>query len=348
MSNRFFVLLRILRDGKRNSMAMQHRLLLYWFTMVLAIFCAMLVLFSATGVFSGTQQRLQYVLSVQQEFICAEMEEHAADLRTGRETYFRKRFPSRQTEFGNAITLLMTMDGDVLYPVDGFISGKKNGQPGKMDALQFRQDNFFCVYDGKNGSYVGMHTKTAISGLADGTVYVVTLLPEEGFREAARSDRMGWVIGTLLFFLAVLALSVVLSRRFVRPISRSLAAIQSKETEEAQRSGISEIDALISFLQDKTDRRKETALPDDIADLLHDFARCATALTAAERSLLRHYADGLDAAEAAQRAGISIHTVRKHNANMYQKLSVGSRDEIMLYLELFRRCGMLEELLAEE
>ena len=46
----------------------------------------------------------------------------------------------------------------------------------------------------------------------------------------------------------------------------------------------------------------------------------------------------------AELAYISIHTVRKHNANMYQKLGVGSRDELMLYLELFRRCGRLDEL----
>ena len=49
--------------------------------------------------------------------------------------------------------------------------------------------------------------------------------------------------------------------------------------------------------------------------------------------------------EVAELAFISIHTVRKHNANMYQKLGVGSKDELMLYIDLFRRSGRLDEIL---
>ena len=56
--------------------------------------------------------------------------------------------------------------------------------------------------------------------------------------------------------------------------------------------------------------------------------------------------DALLAQEAAEKAFISIHTVRKHNANIYQKLNVNSRDELMLYIDLFRRCGRLNELLS--
>lgn len=52
-------------------------------------------------------------------------------------------------------------------------------------------------------------------------------------------------------------------------------------------------------------------------------------------------------AEAAEVAFISINTLRKHNANIYRKLEVGSRDELMLYLELFRRAGRLEEILQD-
>ena len=47
-------------------------------------------------------------------------------------------------------------------------------------------------------------------------------------------------------------------------------------------------------------------------------------------------------------AFISIHTVKKHNRNIYEKLGVASRDELMLYIELFRCCGRLEELTGAE
>ena len=75
------------------------------------------------------------------------------------------------------------------------------------------------------------------------------------------------------------------------------------------------------------------------------FSSRAESLTATERSILQHSADGREISEVAEVAFISIHTVRKHNANIYQKLGVGSRDELMLYLDLFRRSNRLDEIL---
>ncbi len=89
-------------------------------------------------------------------------------------------------------------------------------------------------------------------------------------------------------------------------------------------------------------------LPPDVAELFDGFSERAEALTPAERKILKYYADGREVNEVAELAFISIHTVRKHNANIYQKLSIGSRDELMLYLDLFRRCGRLEELLCDQ
>lgn len=40
----------------------------------------------------------------------------------------------------------------------------------------------------------------------------------------------------------------------------------------------------------------------------------------------------------------SMSTVRKHNRSIYEKLEVASRDEMMLYIELLRRCGKLSEI----
>lgn len=87
------------------------------------------------------------------------------------------------------------------------------------------------------------------------------------------------------------------------------------------------------------------ALPPDMAELFDTFSERAETLTPSERKILKYYAEGKEISEVAELAFISIHTVRKHNANIYQKLCVGSRDELMLYLELFRRCGRLEELM---
>ena len=86
------------------------------------------------------------------------------------------------------------------------------------------------------------------------------------------------------------------------------------------------------------------ALPPGMEDLFQFFAGKVKTLTNAERRILNYYIDGHDTVDIPELAFISIHTVKKHNHSIYQKLEVASRDELMLYIELFRCCGRLEEL----
>ena len=88
-----------------------------------------------------------------------------------------------------------------------------------------------------------------------------------------------------------------------------------------------------------------SVMPPDMEELFNQFSARTTNLTATERSILHYYADGKEISEVAELACISIHTVRKHNANMYQKLEISSRDELMLYIDLFRRSDRLDEIL---
>ena len=90
------------------------------------------------------------------------------------------------------------------------------------------------------------------------------------------------------------------------------------------------------------------ALPSGMEDMFRSFVEKAKALSSAERRILNYYIDGYETADIPELAFISIHTVKKHNRSIYQKLEVASRDELMLYLELFRCCGRLEELTGEE
>ncbi len=88
-------------------------------------------------------------------------------------------------------------------------------------------------------------------------------------------------------------------------------------------------------------------LPPNMEELFRSFAQKVTTLTSAERRILNYYIDGCEIADIPDLAFISIHTVKKHNRSIYQKLDVASRDELMLYIELFRCCDRLGELLIE-
>ena len=85
-------------------------------------------------------------------------------------------------------------------------------------------------------------------------------------------------------------------------------------------------------------------LPPDMQELFDGFVRKVNTLSSAEHRILNYYINGHEIAEIPDLAFISIHTVKKHNRRIYQKLEVASRDELILYIELFRCCGRLEEL----
>ena len=89
-------------------------------------------------------------------------------------------------------------------------------------------------------------------------------------------------------------------------------------------------------------------LSPDMDQLFRSFAKKAKTLSSAERRILQYHIDGHETADIPDLAFISIHTVKKHNRSIYQKLEVSSRDELMLYIELFRCCGRLGELTGEE
>ncbi len=89
-------------------------------------------------------------------------------------------------------------------------------------------------------------------------------------------------------------------------------------------------------------------LPPDMEKLFCDFAEKAATLSSAERRILRYYIDGCETADIPDLAFVSINTVKKHNRSIYQKLAVASRDELMLYIEMFRCCDRLHELVGNE
>jgi DNA-binding CsgD family transcriptional regulator len=89
-------------------------------------------------------------------------------------------------------------------------------------------------------------------------------------------------------------------------------------------------------------------LPPDMDQLFSSFVSKAKSLTSAERRILQYNIEGHETADVPDLAFISIHTVKKHNRSIYQKLEVSSRDELMLYIELLRCCGRLDELTRQE
>ena len=102
---------------------------------------------------------------------------------------------------------------------------------------------------------------------------------------------------------------------------------------------------------EKTDAEKNSSeedgaghieLPKELTVMLDNFEENMKELTPAERRIVRYYLNGYEIPEIPEIGGITINTVRKHNKNIYRKLHINSREELMMYLDILERCGRLE------
>lgn len=259
--------------------------------------------------------------------------------------YFRLSYPSISSNYGGMITLLAPLDGDRLLLDEAMLGDSDSLRPESDEAMDFKKGAYYNTYTIGGQRFLGLHQALSCK-TADGyPLAAVTLLPERGYDQMASSSRATWIVGSLFFLLCMLALALFLSRRFVRPITRSIQAIQDSPTDN-QPSGISEIDALLAFIRTEAAAQElePGALPPNIEELLRGFQEKADSLTPTERTVLQYFIEGLTIEEVAERSFISIATAKRHNTNLNRKLGISSRSELMVYIDLFRRCNRLSEI----
>lgn len=232
---------------------------------------------------------------------------------------------------------------------DGLVGSVNGTYLDGQETLVIHQGRYYNEYDTGAERYIGLHQTISISkGEAEDTTWAAAILiPQDSYAAYTAEIQKTWIIAALGLLVVLLAISFFLARRFVRPITDSLKRFQQEGLpEQGLSSGISEVDELAEFLnaRARNQRLEQGELPPNIAELFDQFVERKDLLTEAERNILRYYIDGHEIADIPDLAFISMSTVRKHNRSIYEKLGVASRDELMLYIDLLRRCGRLQEL----
>lgn len=261
------------------------------------------------------------------------------------ELYFLLSYPSEQSNFGSMVTLIAPMDDDNLLLSKAMTGRLQETYLNTEDALKVEEGEYFNQYIGNNQTFLGIHSKMNLQMVDGSQLYAVTLIPQNAYIRASTLERLFWMFGIIITVIILLILSVYFSRSFAQPISESLESIRNEQPLRKGCTGVSEIDELFDFIQTKMQTMNSSQLPPNIEELFGSLAQRATSLTPTEHNILRYYAEGKGVSEVAEQACISINTVRRHNANIYQKLGVSSREELLLYIELFRRCDRLDQLM---
>ena len=165
----------------------------------------------------------------------------------------------------------------------------------------------------------------------------------------------------LLFFGTICCLCF--SKKFLSPIIKGLKEFKESGT-PPHKTNVSEIDDLFDFIAQKDSEYEEQIriLVDEKQDLLTEYTRVQTnlerlvdkksdeidsdsfrmflanldTLTNREREIFDLYLSGKRAKEIHEILGMSENTVKFHNKNIYSKLGISSRKQLLQYATLMR------------
>lgn len=204
------------------------------------------------------------------------------------------------------------------------------------------------------GAYIGLSFDLPLC-IENNNYEITVMIPKEDFAksQAAEFFRFLLIIFLLTFFAVLLCM--FFSKRYISPVISGLNTLKQSESVTA-RSNIAEIDEIFDYLAEKAntykksienlnqenekakstiekiayDRKKEIP-PDDY----EYFMKGLKTLTPAERNIFNMYLSGKSIRQIAEENNIKEATVKFHNHNIYNKLGVTNKKELLRFAAVY-------------
>lgn len=273
--------------------------------------------------------------------------------------YFQLAYPADSGEDSHLLCALLTEeDGRWMAqlsghrsatsaPVQTAFSMKKHG----------RFDQFVC----ESEHFIGLTREITIG---DSQHTIAAMLPMSYYKQIVRQSQLNATGLLLLLTLLSVAACIYLSHRYVTPILQGLSSLKADDTAHRP-SNIPEIDDLFAYLAAKDRQHEEeiSRLQSENADVQRERERAENALsnlhaagmqeidreayalfcdnlsslTPKEHEIFDLYLDGKTGKEIQEFLSINQNTMKYHNRNIYDKLGVRSRKELLKYATLMMR-----------
>jgi DNA-binding CsgD family transcriptional regulator len=204
---------------------------------------------------------------------------------------------------------------------------------------------YFYSYTGNgDSSFLGNHTDVDLypedSAFAGERWAAAVMIPEKDVVSTITKLNEFLVFLLILLFILGIVASFFLSRKFLQPIVEGFDILKSEDLSEAPKTKVPEINGLIDFLKQRNLDLYERAKQENLSiSILDEFLEKTKTLTPSEQLVFNLYVEGYTAKEAAEILCLSINTIKTHNKRIYSKLNVGSRDELLLYVNLLKELG---------
>lgn len=140
--------------------------------------------------------------------------------------YFSLSHSAVSSSFGRILTVLAPVEKGEVYLPGAMLGATDGSRLTANGTLHFSDGKYYTTYSDGKYTYLGRH-QLLDAATSDGVpLAVVTLVPEGTFRSYEKHSQIAWFVGAVLLLLAMLAAATALSRRFVKPINKSLAAVR--------------------------------------------------------------------------------------------------------------------------
>lgn len=263
--------------------------------------------------------------------------------------HFSLEYPATASSYGSVVTVIAPVENGNLRLDQGMAGNMEGTWLDNAESLSIIEKNaYYSTYRSLKCDYYGIQMPLEIPGSSGQEWAVAVLIPRESCDQYILRNKaaiMGVILG---FVLIMIALAWLLSKKFVRPILQGFQDIRDGQQTGDGKYRFAELEELCRWLAERGKPPEAGDLPPNMAELFEHFALNVKTLTNAEYNIFRYYMNGYEVAQIPTAACVSMSTVKKHNGNIYRKLEISSNEELMMYLDLFRRCDCIEKLQLDE
>ena len=285
---------------------------------------------------------------------------------------FKSLYTPEGGSFENIFTVMAPDCDNGLCTSKGLIAGNTylTGTRWEYDLSDEESHEGFHHYSGGEELYGGktaqLHLYPSGSPYEDQAWSCSILMPKDILHEAVKGSTSYFTYTIIVLLIISVLASAIISRQYLRPVNQAFDQIKNNAYADNDGNEIySEISDLFDFLSQK-DREHDIALQQkqqqmdelqgehqkaqtEISRLAYSrksevdpdnyriFLTNLKSLTPTEQLVFEHYLDGKNAKEIMAILNIKETTLKYHNRNIYDKLGVASRKELLRYAALMRQ-----------
>ncbi len=284
---------------------------------------------------------------------------------------FKSFYTPEGGDFENIFTVMSPECENGLCASRGLIAGNYylTGNHWNFDLNIEDTHEGFVHYGGDAGSYGGKVSFVRLypngSPFEDEAWQVAILMPKDLLHNAVKGNVTYFTV-TVIVLLAISVLaSIFVSKHYLKPVNRAIESIKNNPHGALESdSRYVEISDLFEFLASKDQENEErlrrlheekTAteahservqthishlteerMPQVSNEEFEFFMQCLHTLTAKEREIFDLYLEGKKAKDIMELANINQNTLKYHNRNIYSKLGISSRKQLLEYAVLMK------------